>query len=209
VSAERTQAAGPIEQTSQAPPNTAGVPERETTPLPPPDYGPAPKPIDAAGAVPPPRSDLEVSAPLQRDSESIDQRMAENKVTDEQLARSEEPKFVEAVDSKDTAQENAATAPQQFRAQEGGIRTTSEQTVNAQTQNELEGMHAARGGAMDQVLGNQQATGQKDTSERTRIADEINAIYDKTKTDVEDILNALEADVTKKFDAASKIAKYE
>lgn len=208
VSAERTQAAGPIEQTSQAPPNTDAVPQRETTPLPPPDYGPTPQPINTAGAVPPPRSDLEVSAPLQRDSESIDQRMADNKVTDEQLARSEEPKFIEALDSKETAQENAATAPQQFRAQEGGIRTTSEQNVNAQTQNELQGMHAIRGTAMDQVLGNQQATGQKDTSERTRIADEINAIYDKTKTDVEDILNTLEEDVTKKFEMATKIAKY-
>ena len=52
-------------------------------------------------------------------------------------------------------------------------------------------------------------TKSKDEAERARVAGEINRIFDKTKTDVEAILNGLDAKVTAEFDKGEAEARRE
>jgi len=61
--------------------------------------------------------------------------------------------------------------------------------------------------SVQKVVGDQKTTGDKDTAERERIAGEINAIYEKTKTDVTGILTDLDTKVEEMFSAASTKAK--
>src|SRR5690606_33054001 len=105
------------------------------------------------------------------------QRMAENEVTDQQLEKSEEPKFIQALDSKKDAKAKADDAPKNFRQKEDETLQNSSIKSNAASQEQLAGMHAMRGGAFQKVMGNQKDTGKKDTSERERIAGDINGIY--------------------------------
>ena len=207
VNAEKSAAAGPVEQTSKAAPNTNAVPPRKTVPLKGAKPGPKPGPVGAAKAVPQKRGDGEVNQPLQEQTSQIDSRMAESNVTDDQLAKSNEPKFQEALDSKKTAKSNAETAPAAFRQKEDATLQTSAAKSEATSQEQLAGMHQVRSGAFTKVLGKQKGAGTKDTSEREKIAGHINGIYEKTKSDVTTILDTLEEKVTKRFEYFSNIAK--
>jgi len=204
---EQAAAAGPIEQTSQQEPNTDAVPEREVTPLPEPPIGEQPATVDPSSAMPPTRGAGEVEQPLQENSEEVDQQMADNEITDEQLANSNEPSFQEALGSKNTAQEDAASRPAQVRQQESSAQAGAQASATAQAETGLQGMHQDRTNLMNQVAGQQQQTGDTDTVERTRIAGEINTIYENTKTDVETILGDLDTEVNSKFSAGTEAAK--
>ncbi|MAZ28350.1 MAG: hypothetical protein CL868_14905 [Cytophagaceae bacterium] len=207
ASAERQNAAGPIEQATTAPPNTDAVPEREVTPLPEPNVGTPPAPVAAAQAMPPRRGDAEVSQPLQENMQSVDQQMQDNEVTDEMLANSNEPSFTGALDSKTQAREHTEQAPQGFRQQESQTLGASQQSAQSQSAQGLQEMHTSRDGALHTVMQQQQGTSTQDSAERERIAGEINTIYESTKTDVETILTALDEQVTEKFTAAAERAK--
>lgn len=207
ASAERQNAAGPIEQATTAEPNTEAIPQREVTAIPDPAIGNIPAPVPAAQAMPPRRAESEVSQPLQENMQSVDQQMQDNEVTDEMLANSNEPSFTGALASRDEAREHTEQAPQNFRQQESNTLASAQQSAaNASTQG-LQEMHNSRSGALNQVTQQQQGTSTQDSAERERISAEINAIYEATKVDVETILASLDEQVTTKFTAAAERAK--
>ncbi|MBV1923611.1 MAG: DUF4157 domain-containing protein, partial [Flavobacteriaceae bacterium] len=207
VQNEQTAAAGPIEQTSQQEPNVDAVPEREITPLAEAPIGTAPPSVNPDRAMPPERGDAEVSQPLQDNMAEVDGAMAENEVTDEQLANSNEPTFVAGLDAKGQAKENTENAPNALRQQEQGILQNAQINANTTGSAGLETMHQDRSAALNQVNENQQQTGTTDTVERTRIAGEINTIYESAKTDVETLLSDLDTRVATIFTAGTKAAK--
>lgn len=207
ASQERDQAAGPIEQSTTAEPNTEAIPERQVTPLPDPPIGSEPRPVPAAAAMPRPRPNAEVSQPLQENMQDVDQEMADNEVTDEMLANSNEPSFTGALASKNEAQEHTEQAPHFFREEETQSLAQRRQNATNQSEQNLEEMHGDRATALNTVLEQQQNTATTDSAERARIAGEINTIYENTKTDVETILAELDTKVTEKFEAAAKRAK--
>ena len=200
-------AAGPVQSTTAAEPNTDAVPEREVTPLPEPPIGEAPAAVNPSAAMPPRRGNAEVNQPLQENMSEVDQEMAENEITEEQLANSNEPKFMEGLEAKNKAKEHTETAPGQLRQQEQGILNNAQVTAEGQAQEGLTGMHQDRTQAMNDVNTQQGATGETDTAERTRIAGEINTIYENTKTDVEKILSDLDETVATKFTQGADSAK--
>jgi hypothetical protein len=207
VANEKTKAAGPVEETAKQEPNVEAVPERAIVPLPAPPIGEQPPSVKANTAMPPQRGDNEVSKPLQDNMSEVDQQMADNEITDEQLANSNEPTFIEGLDSKAKAKENTETAPQALRQQEQGILQNAQ--INAKTTGQLglQQIHQTRDASLNQVAGQQQETGTVDTAERTRIAGEINVIYENAKTDVEKILSDLDTNVNTIFTAGSEVAK--
>ena len=207
VNTEKSAAAGPVEQATDKQPDTAGVKERKVTPMKPQQPGAKPQGVGAANAIPPKRSDESVQQPLQDETAKMDQKMAENNVTDTQLEKSEEPSFQQALDSKKEAKTDAETAPQGFRQQEDTTLQGASQQSEAASQKQLAGMHQMRGSAFQKVTGNQKNTAKKDTSEREKIANDINGIYESTKTEVNTILDSLEDKVGKRFDYFAKIAK--
>ena len=206
VTQEQEQAAGGIQETVEAEPDTSSIEAREATALEQPEAG-EPTDVNAEGAVPQPRSEAEVSAPLQANSQELDQQMAAENVTEEQLANSNEPEFIAALDAKKQAQDHAATAPTAYRAEEQGILNQGQTEAQTMAQTQLGEMHGQREQQLNEVMGLQDETKTQDEQERTRVANEINGIYEQTKTDVETILSDLDTEVTNKFDAGAATAK--
>ncbi len=207
VEGEKAAAAGPVEQTAKQEPNVAAVPEREVKPLPEAPVGKKPPTTNPTKAMPPKRGNAEVNKPLQDNMSEVDQQMSENEVTDEQLAKSNEPSFKEGLDAKGKAKENTESAPGELRKKEQGVLQSTKAGAKGKEQTGLAGMHQDRAKLLKQVTGSQTKTGTTDTSERTRIATEINKIYEKSKTDVEKILSDLDTRVKTLFTAGTFLAK--
>ena len=200
-------AAKSIDSATAKQPNVAAIPERQVTPLEPTPVGSPPGSVSAQKGMPPKRGEAEVSQPLQDNMSEVDQQMAENEITDEQLAKSNEPTFVGALDATNQAREHTAQAPGEFRGKEQGVLQNTKANAEAESQESMEGMFQDRSTALEQVLGTQQQTGTVDTTERQRIASEINTIYESTKTDVEGILENLDSKVETMFSNGAAKAK--
>jgi len=207
VEEEKTKAAGGIETATTTPPNPESVPERTTVDLKTPEAGKKPGSLDASQAMPPERPDSEVKTPLEENAKEVDDEMAQNNVTEEQLAKSEEPTFIGALDSKKTAQEDSSTAPTDFRGKETGVLDNTKQQSDTFSAQQVEAMHGDRMGLFGKVANVQKDTSKTNTSERDKIARDIDGIFQKTKTDVENSLSSLETGVQQRFDAANSYAK--
>ncbi|MFW5766054.1 MAG: eCIS core domain-containing protein, partial [Coleofasciculus sp.] len=201
------QAADPVAEKTQEAPDTSGIESKQVKPLEQPDAGSTPGDIGAAQATPKPKPESEVSAPMQAESQKLDQQMAEADVTPEQLATSNEPQFVQALDAKKGAQQRAVEAPQEYRQQEQGTLNQAQSEAQTTSQTQLQGMHGEREQLLAQVMGRQDETKTKDEQERDKVAKDIDGIYQETKTDVEGILNGLDTEVTNRFKVTADTAK--
>jgi hypothetical protein len=201
------QAAGPVEEKTKEAPDTSGIKPKEVKPLEKPEAGAKPSDIGAAKATPKPKPEAEVSAPMKAESQKLDQQMAAANVTEEQLANSGESQFVKAVGAKKEAQAKAVEAPQTYRQQEQATLNQAQTEAQTTSQTQLEGMQGQREQLLTQVTGRQDEAKTKDEQERTKIANDIDSIYQKTKSDVEGILNGLDTEVTNRFKVAADTAK--
>ncbi len=209
VAEEKQEAEGPIEEKTEETPDTAGIAPKPVESLPPAEPGAQPGPIGAEQAAPKPKGHSEVEAPVQQEAKSLDNRMAEAKVTEEQLEKSNEPEFQTALDAKKEAQTHAEESPQEYRAQEGA---TLDQAQNESTATAGEGtaqMHDERAQLMQEVFGLQGEAKTEDEAERKKVADEIADIYEETKEDVTKIFDDLDGWVSDKFEEGANAAKDE
>jgi len=205
VGESKKQAQGGIpEKVAEKPPEN-DIKPKETAPIPPTQAGPAPGDIGAAQAAPKPKTDSETS--LQAGSKELDDQMSAADVTEEQLQKSNEPEFQAALESKKTAQVDAAEAPQAYRAEEQTTLATAQKGSRAEAQTELKGMNAERGKAFTQVLQQQGETKTQDEQKRTEIFAAVQGFYDKTKKNVEDRLKRLDEDVNRTFDQGAAAAR--
>ena len=205
VAAENAKVTGPMaSQVKQdAPPSTKRVEEPhklvEEKP------GDKPKPISASAAAVKPRLDSEVS--MARESQSLDDKMAQEGITEDQLAQSNEPTFVEALDTKRQAQQEAADAPGRYREKEEKILARAQQRARSAGAAGFDDMHTSRSGAFTDVFSKQSTTKTADEAEQTRILGELDRIYNATKTDVDTILNDLSSNVDSTFETEAGEAK--
>jgi hypothetical protein len=207
VDQEREVSQGPLEEKASAEPDTSSVEARASTPLSSAEAGPAPGDVGAKGATPKPKGESEIEAPVQESSQALDQEMADAGVTEEQLEKSNEPQFQAALDAKRDAQAQVAEAPQQYRQEEGAQIASAEAEAAATAQAALEGIHGDRTNALAQVQQQQGATKSEDETERERVANDIQGIYDETKSKVEGVLQGLDGEVDTVFDAGAKAAE--
>lgn len=205
VASSKDQSQGPIQQKAKEPPNPSGIPPKEVVPLPPAADGPPPPPIDAAQAAPKPKTTAEVS--LDAGGIELEQKMSGAKITEQQLLQSNEPEFKGAVQAKQTAQADAAQAPVAYRKSEQGILEQAQGTAQATARTQTAGIQGARAQILAQVAGQQGATKDKDEAGRAAVTAKIQAIYEKTKKDVNDRLTKLDTDVTNAFDKGAADAK--
>ncbi len=205
VAAENTKVTGPMaSQVKQEPPPSQQVLE-EPHGLQEEKAGAKPTPISAKAAAPKPMLDSEVS--MQQESQSLDDKMAQEGITEDQLAESNEPNFVEALDTKRQAQQQAADAPGRYREKEEKILARAQARARSDGAADFEAMHTSRGGAFTDVFAQQTTTETADKAEQTRILGELNRIYDATKTDVDTILKQLSSDVDSTFETEANEAK--
>ncbi len=201
VDTSKKQSQGNIESTVKAAPSTSGVDAKPVTPLPPAEKALPPTDVNAAQAAPKPKTADEVS--LQAGSQSIDQKMADAKVTDEQLKKSNEPDFQAAADAKKQAQADAVKAPQAFRQGEKAVINQAQTQATTTAQSQLTTMQGVKGRSSSQLSNAQQEAQKKDEQELARFASEVAQIYDQTKKKAEDRLSRLDTEVNQAFDSGA------
>ena len=207
VAEEKDKSRAPVRETSEEAPDTGGIKPKDVTPLEPAQPGAPPPNVGAEGAAPKAKGRAQVEAPIKERAGDIDKQMAEGNITDEQLAKSNEPEFVAALEGKKEAKAHAQQAPQEYRQFEQGQIAQAESEAAAVAQERTQAMHAGRTNVLGQVQGQQGETKTKDEGERAKVAAEIRRIYEETKIKVEQILNALDTKVEQVFDQGAEAAK--
>src|SRR5439155_1614427 len=115
--------------------------------------------------------DKEIS--MEEQSRSVDEEMKANNITEEQLAKSNEPSFVSALQEKKNAQKDAKEKPLQFRKNEAQELKAAQASSNADASRGLVSMFTTRGKNFDSVVKQQQTTKSKDEEERAAVVAKI------------------------------------
>ncbi|WP_159476644.1 hypothetical protein [Chryseobacterium sp. 18068] len=197
---------GSIQSVAREEPNEVEIAQRKSTALPDPKIGSKVN-IKATDAMPPKRGDSELSEPIAKSYKAVEQQFAKNNITNEQLANSNEPDFIDALNAKNAAKENAENAPKEFKNAENKKLEASKQVAQGKTNSTMEGMHHSRKGLLDSVTNKQHKAGKEDTAKHKDVVEKLNTIYKETKRFVGEQLNDLETKVTQLFDDGAKKAK--
>ena len=207
VSQEKEKSSQPLENETAAAPDTSSVPPKPVTPFPDADPGTAPLIPDAEKATPKAKTPAEVELPIANDAKTMDAKMAEAEITEDQLARSNEPTFTGALEAKKEAKTSAQQSPQGYRQGEEAQIKQAEGEAKATTEQNLAGMQGDKAAAVQQVLGKQGDSKGKDEQARQKVGQDIDQIYQSTKTKVEEILNGLDGTVEQVFSDGAAAAE--
>ena len=194
-----------IKGATDAPPDTSKATPKPVSPLQPDDPGAATASVGAAAAMPGPRPPEETD--LSAGPAEVDQEMEREGVTEEQLANSNEPDFTGALDARQTAKEHSEKAPQEYRAQESEIVAKGQDEAQQIEATGLAGMHGSKVAALAKVAGAKGETKSQDEQKRAQVASDIQAIYDKTKTETTEILTGLDGKVDSAFSSGEESAR--
>ncbi|MFJ9823880.1 hypothetical protein ACIRSU_05830 [Streptomyces sp. NPDC101160] len=194
-----------IETTTKAPPDTSAAKDKPVTPMTP-DRPPAnPGAPNAADAVPD-KQPAAVTDFSQGPAEN-DKAMADAEVTEEQLAKGNEPEFDQALKAKKTAEADSAAAPGKARAGEQTQLTTAKAGAAAAGTQAMNALTATRGAAGKAVDGGKGETKSKDERKRAEVTGKLQKVFDATKKDVEATLTGLDKKVDDAFTAGEKAAR--
>lgn len=205
VDSDKKKAAGAVEKATEKPPNPARGKAKRVVPMRRGRSPRAPRALGAAKVMPKkkPATATDVSAP----GKEVDSQLASEDVTEQQLAQSEEPSFVDAVQSKKEGDKFSATAPGPVRAAESNILNQAKAAVGAAEKSGLSGMGQARRGADSGVGGSKSSSKTKDEAKRKQVADRIEQIYSGTQADVKAELAQLDAKLDSTFTSGEAEAR--
>ncbi|MFD9866199.1 hypothetical protein ACFXI8_15140 [Streptomyces niveus] len=194
-----------IDTATQAPPDTSAAKEKEVTPLSPDQPPGNPGAPSASDAIPEkqPAAVTDFSeGPAQND-----QAMADAEVTEEQLAKGNEPEFNDALSAKKTSEADAAKAPAKGRAAEDQQLAAAKEGAAASGAQAMTALTATRGAAGKEVDGGKGETKSKDEKKRAEVTAKLQKVYDGTKKDVEETLSGLDKKVDTAFTSGEKAAR--
>ncbi|MFJ8579958.1 hypothetical protein [Micromonospora sp. NPDC093277] len=197
--------ANAIETTTKAAPDTSKAVEKQVTPLvsdKPPATPGTPDPAKAVPDKAPPAATDFSDGPRQ-----VDQQMADAQVTEEQLARSNEPEFTGALKEKNTAEQHAATAPGQVRAAEAQTLAGAKAAAGQAGAAAMTALATDRKKAGAQVGAGKEQAKSADEAKRAKVTGILQKVFDATKTDVEGILSGLDKKVDDQFSKGEKAAR--
>jgi hypothetical protein len=200
---EKQNTNGDLSNAVSATPDQASVATKVATPLPKEDIGAYPV-VSNPGFAPPLKTaqDNDLSA----DSKKIDNELANNKVSEEQLQNGNEAAFDHSLTEKKESQKKAEGTHQQYLKSANPIAGVTKNSTSALTTGGLAKMSATRNKQLSQVDKNKELKKQKEEEVRTKVATDLNKIYDDTKLLVETRLKNLTEKVNKDFDEALDIA---
>jgi len=205
VGAGKETSAKAIETTTKAPPDTSAAKDKSVTPLrpdqPPPKPG-TPNPDQAIPDKAPPAATDFSEGPKQ-----VDQQMADAQVTEEQLAKSNEPEFTGALKEKKEGEQHSATAPGEVRAAEAKTLSGAKAQAAQAGATAMTTMTADRTKAGKEVGAGKEGAKTEDEAKRAQVTAKLQKVFDATKKDVEDILNGLDKKVDDKFSSGEKAAR--
>lgn len=203
VSQQKQEATGDTATKTKQAPDEGGVAAKQVTPIP---GEPAPPPpnVDGGEAMPQPKPDADVS--LQDSKQDTDAAMKDAEVTQPQMQKANDPRFSAVLSAKDSVAKQADAAPKQFRAGEKGALTAAISQSKAASKVGAALMLGAKSKSKKGVSSKQEDARKKDEQERQQVTDRIEAIFNKTKQQVENKLNALDGEVNTIFDAGTDAA---
>ena len=201
------QSAGDVKGQTDKPPDLSKATPKEVTPLEQPNVPAPPADVGAAAAMPAPLPPG--ATDLSAGPKQVEAKMADAKITDEQLQKGNEPKFDKAVESKTSLAEHAAKAPQEVRAGEKATLDAAKAAAATTSQAGLTAMHSAAQSKQADGHGKKQTAKEKDEAKRKEVADEINGVFETAKTKVEQILANLDTAVNETFDRRAQAAATE
>jgi hypothetical protein len=203
VGQQKEQAAGDVKSASKQAPSEGGVQGKQVTAIPG-EPASAPPAVDGAAAMPAPKPDAEVS--LQDSKKDTDQAMKDAEVTDTQLQKANDPRFSAVASAKGAVAQQADAAPAAYRGNEKAALAQATAKAGADAKKNSAAMAGAKSSSKSAVLTRQQAAKAKDEAARKKVADDIEAIYNETKKNVELKLSTLETDVERIFDSGTDAA---
>jgi hypothetical protein len=201
----KSESAEQIADTTAAPPDTSAAEVKQVTPMAadrPPGTPGTPDPAKATpDQLPPSATDMSAGPA------NVNQEMADNQVTEQQLKKSNEPAFGGALKDKQTAETHSRATPPELRKNE------SQQLRRTTAQAKHFGAAAMGAIANDRVrTGRQVGSGKKNTKtsdedKRTQVTAVLQKVFDTMKTDVEGILTGLDKLVDDQFTKGEKEAR--
>lgn len=194
-----------IDTATKAPPDTSAAKGKEVTPLSP-DQAPGNPGAPSATDAVPEKQPAAVTDFSEGPAEN-DKAMADAEVTEEQLAKGNEPEFTEALSAKKTSEADAAKAPAKGKAAEDQQLSTAKENAAASGAQAMAGLTSTRASAGKQVDGGKNDTKSKDEKKRAEVTAKLQKVYDGTKKDVEDTLSGLDKKVNSAFTSGEKSAR--
>ncbi|AGP52672.1 hypothetical protein M271_05225 [Streptomyces rapamycinicus NRRL 5491] len=194
-----------IETTTKAAPDTSKAKEKQVTPMKP-DQPPANPGAPSAADATPQQQPPEVTD-FSEGPKKTDKQMADADVTEEQLAKSNEPEFNAALGEKKKAEQHSAKAPAQARGAEKQQLATAKSQAAASGTQAMSALTATRAGAGKQVDGGKGEAKSKDEQKREEVTAKLQKVFDAAKKDVEGILEGLDGKVDKQFEEGEKKAR--
>ncbi|WP_232110149.1 hypothetical protein [Streptomyces buecherae] len=194
-----------IETTTKAAPDTSKAKTKKVTPMTadkPPGNPGAPSADDAVPDKQPPEVTDFSDGPRQNDK-----AMADAEVTEEQLAKGNEPQFDEALSEKKKAEEHAKKAGPQGRQAEDAELADAKAGAAAAGASAMASLTATRSEAGQKVDGGKGETKSKDEKKREEVTAKLQKVFDATKKDVESTLEGLDKKVDDQFTKGEKAAK--
>ncbi|WP_434350890.1 hypothetical protein [Streptomyces sp. NBC_01243] len=194
-----------IDTATKAPPDTAAAKDKPVTPMSP-DQPPANPGAPAAADAVPAQQPASVTD-FSEGPAANDQAMADAEVTEDQLAKGNEPEFDQALSAKKTAETDSAKAPAKGKAAEAQQLSHAKAGAAASGAQAMNALTATRSSAGKQVDGGKGETKSKDEKKRAEVTAKLQKVYDGTKKDVEETLSGLDKKVDDKFTSGEKAAR--
>lgn len=199
IALEQSKVIKPLEEKADSNPK-GDVTGKKAKEIPKPFYPPPPQPVDPKKVAPKAKTDQEVS--FQRESAHIDGVMQKNRLSDEQLAESREPSFLNTLKVKQETQQKIAEAPAVYRQQESAILRRAEAQSSESLTTELEGMNKIHHQISGHIFGSQKNTETETIKRQREIKKNIDDIYQGTVNAVKNILKDMADKVKKDFTAS-------
>ncbi|MEE1740168.1 hypothetical protein PUR49_27250 [Streptomyces sp. BE147] len=194
-----------IDTATKAPPDTSAAQDKEVTPLTPDQAPPNPGAPSASDAIP--AKQPAAVTDFSEGPAANDQAMADAEITEEQLAKGNEPEFDEALSAKKTAETDSAKAPAKGRSAENQQLSSAKEGAAASGAQAMTALTATRAAAGKQVDGGKGDTKTKDEKKRAEVTAKLQKVYDGTKKDVEETLSGLDKKVDTAFTSGEKAAR--
>lgn len=201
VDTNKKAAAGDVEKESKEEPKLSEGEDRKEQPLPPLEIA-KPGGLAASAAMPAPIPNDQID--FRQGPASVDQEMADAGITEKQLAKSNEPEFIGALEAKKEGEEHAQQAPAEIRKAEGNILKKASQQAAGAEKNAVMGAQSAIGGSTKAIGATKKSTIDTDEAERKKVSDGIDGIFKETQKDVGDILTNLDTTVNDLFTKSEK-----
>ncbi|MFJ7196067.1 MULTISPECIES: hypothetical protein [unclassified Streptomyces] len=194
-----------IDTATKAPPDTSAAKDKPVTPMTP-DQPPANPGAPSAADATPAQQPAAVTD-FSGGPAANDQAMADAEVTEDQLAKGNEPEFDQALSAKKTAETDSAKAPAKGKAAEAQQLSTAKAGAAASGAQAMNALTATRTSAGKQVDGGKGETKSKDEKKRAEVTAKLQKVYDGTKKDVETTLSDLDKKVDTAFTQGEKAAR--